>query len=528
MKFAGLKIWSLIIITHLFFYSHAAGANPKLASIPAHLLDVVADNLDAHSVIRLALSSKSLQFHRRPLFSLMLECKMKSNQLLEQSIVFRDVDQLTPRCCKALSKFAGTVASVHFNSFEVGFQGLKCLPKATFSDRHHPEVSWTPRSPEPVEFTKILDAIQESIVSALDFSFTNLNDRDVNTLIPALENSHVNSLQFGRRFSGPSHLSRLGLTKLTRFVGALKLKRLSVQDLHIDTWLAELMVQNLGASPLELLDFGGNMILDRGALAVGKAMKLWSLEALNLESNGITGDGVKELGEALAISRKLTKLFLQNSQLGLKGIQNLASGLSASRLQLLDLTSTKLDDEAAELLFQSLPRTLESLRVGLNKFEARGVSALSLFLISSKLKFLDVSKCGITTKQLQMLLPGLLKSNIQTLILAGNPLGDEGITALASYLPIMRIRRLDISDTQVSSESLSSLAFVLYPEPMVRVVIGLEISQGNQVVPITLDNFVKTNRDKFLPKVIEEPRKTSRHNCWKRFFGCFHSSPAVA
>jgi serine/threonine protein kinase/Ran GTPase-activating protein (RanGAP) involved in mRNA processing and transport len=229
----------------------------------------------------------------------------------------------------------------------------------------------------------------------------------------------------------------------------------------------------IAAAPLALvsLDLAGNDIGTRGAEAIAASDTCAALERLSLADNGIGSDGasaiatsrslarVRELdlsrnrigpagAAALALSANvsnLASLSLAQNALGLEGLELLLSSHKFSQLETLDLSSNDIGPQGAMALSASpLVRRVKTLAVADNRLGDAGLAALLGAPFLSGLRSLDTAQNEVTGGGIALFRGAPLELN--ALELSRNPLGRDGLNALAAALPRLRLRRLGVAD----------------------------------------------------------------------------------
>jgi Ran GTPase-activating protein (RanGAP) involved in mRNA processing and transport len=162
---------------------------------------------------------------------------------------------------------------------------------------------------------------------------------------------------------------------------------------------------------------------------------------LKLKQNWFTNEGLKHLGDALAVNKGLKRLYLgNNKQIGDEGCILLASSLKRSTtLGVLDLTNCDIGSKGAKALGAALAlnKSLHTLYLSENPaIGVDGMKELAAGLVDNKkLKILDVGNCGIGDDGCIALAELLSKSNVvEQLFLRKNNISEKGSAALADSL----------------------------------------------------------------------------------------------
>ena len=197
-------------------------------------------------------------------------------------------------------------------------------------------------------------------------------------------------------------------------------------------YMRSLMALRLSRSPhlhhLTHLDVSYNHLGMLGVHALAHAEALAGLEELELAGNGLEARGV---GVLLGRSdwRGLRQLELSQNRLGDEGCVELARAPAAARLTELGVACNDIGDGGARALAISQGPSLERLELGRNRIGPRGVRVLA-------------ESCA----------------SLHALDLSDNPLGADGVCALAEGERWGGLRRLDLAGTQARHAGLAALA----------------------------------------------------------------------
>ena len=165
-----------------------------------------------------------------------------------------------------------------------------------------------------------------------------------------------------------------------------------------------------------------------------------------------------------------------------KDLENLFKELINSSVEILDLGSTHI--QSLEPLKNTLNQTnIKTLRLGWNhEIGNNGFTDLCEALIDSSVEVLDLSDCNITS--LESIKSTLNRTNIKTLNLAGNEIGNQGWEDLCealinSSVEILNLKRCGINSKQVK-ESLDEIMGQTKLQMINEIAVELTTEQKNQ------------------------------------------------
>jgi len=220
-----------------------------------------------------------------------------------------------------------------------------------------------------------------------------------------------------------------GLHFLTTRILSPTLKKVafdSISDQHLADDMHHLTSWMQTTSHLQSLCLGNNKVGDAACVELAKGLSsLQALQTLGVEGLGLTGNGLQILLESLHNPHLLTSLRVSKNRLERRGADELGKLLSCcSRLQLLDLAATEIDDGA--LLEGSL---------------AAGLSACT------SLTWLDLQENKVTSAAFGQLLESIEQcgSQLVFLELSGNCVGGTGARQLVEQLHCGNLRTLKIA-----------------------------------------------------------------------------------
>jgi len=169
----------------------------------------------------------------------------------------------------------------------------------------------------------------------------------------------------------------------------------------------------------------------------------------------------------------LKSLRILEGGLGDEGVRNLVKFLietnnsSIRMIEFLNCNIKSLGCEFISRIFEpSLPCSLEILTLDYNNFGNEGLSNLVKYLpLNSTLKDLSLAYCDINEKGVQYLGDLITKSpSLEKLILMGNPIKDEGVSDLCSFLQVNNnIEEVNINNVEfgLSENTINKLIYLV-------------------------------------------------------------------
>lgn len=222
---------------------------------------------------------------------------------------------------------------------------------------------------------------------------------------------------------------RLDLCK--QVIGPTGIKDL-IKSLQIDSESTTPMVKHL------LL--GNNICGNELGNAIGEFIKSGksALTTWYIAGNDLDETGIEPICDALKNDNKVKQLWLKRNPLRLNGVKHIVDMLHYNKhLQILDLTNTGLMDEGATYLIENLENT--------------------------SIEYLYLSSNGISAKTCKSIAEKIHKTNLKSLGLGCNRLGDEGVTILSKLLlnPECKLKSLEIASCGIGTEGAKAVAEAL-------------------------------------------------------------------
>lgn len=208
---------------------------------------------------------------------------------------------------------------------------------------------------------------------------------------------------------------------------------------------------------------GNNIIGPSGAQAIANFIEDYPqrMETWYLAGNCIDGESLKILADALVGSDSVTSVWLKRNPLGSEAAEDLFRLITQTpNLRTLDVDQTELGDAGVSKLFNLLAThttpTNNKLPLRNIYLNGNGLSVSSARAIGA---FLQSPHCGLTS-----------------LYISSNPLGNEGVAALATALPhAPYLTRLSLQSVGVSTKGVVALCEALGGHPGVRM---LDVGQA--------------------------------------------------
>jgi uncharacterized protein (TIGR02996 family) len=239
--------------------------------------------------------------------------------------------------------------------------------------------------------------------------------------------------------AGSPHLGRLEVLALNRL-------RLSLP--HVDA------LAGARLSALRQLELSGNRLDARDVRLLAGSSLLAAVEFLDLSCNAVGAAGGATLLDGTALPR-LKRLNLASNRLGPQGARDLAC-LNLPRLAALNLGTNKLGDEGAAALAEWLP-DLTSLALPYNNLSADGLRRLA-GAWPGRPAMLNLSWNPLGDEGVRALAESPLAERLEALDLGYAELGDGAARALADSPRLARLATLNLGTNRIGCEGLRALA----------------------------------------------------------------------
>lgn len=214
----------------------------------------------------------------------------------------------------------------------------------------------------------------------------------------------------------------------------------------------------LASSPfsrrLKTLDVSDNRLGDAGLAALLGAAHLTGLRTMRVAQNGITAAGATLLGGA---PPELESLDLARNPLGADGAAALAAALPKVRLTALSVDATDIDAAGFVQAVQSGRGLLTSLSAAGNNLGVDGVQRLASVSEAASLQELDLSGNELGVAGVSALVGAPYLKNLRRVGLSSNQLGDDaGLGRAFDALP--NVEELRLEDNGLGPVAAASIA----------------------------------------------------------------------
>jgi hypothetical protein len=240
-----------------------------------------------------------------------------------------------------------------------------------------------------------------------------------------LDTLNLRGILIGENGAGTLKTLLLGTTSLETFV---------MRGCLIQNRACRTIMQGMASNRSVInADLSRNYLGPRGATAVAEMLCTNScLERLQLSGNNLQDSGAEAIGQS---TTRLRTLCLAENNLNLKGCEEFFHGIRrASNLEILDLSSNYLGDEAVHALAETLHDSTKIRHIYLpdNFIGTRGCEALAgLLERNCFLQTLDLSDAFIPQTTMAYIGKALPNARVERLNLGGNSCGAEDVQAIA-------------------------------------------------------------------------------------------------
>ena len=215
---------------------------------------------------------------------------------------------------------------------------------------------------------------------------------------------------------------------------------------------------------LTYLDLSNNNMTDEDCKFLGEFIKInTSIQTLNLSDNNIGSNGGFYLTNGLIKNKTLKKLYLKNNSINDTGLDSVLNILiqNESGLTDLSLNNNKLTQNNFSTLsvFIKVCKNLEYLDLSSNTFDEESAGLFGVSLAKCGLKILKLSNCNLTENTLNLLLSYVGQSNLVSLELDNNPLGEKEIKSIFNHLKLAKsLKELSLKDCKITGKLFNILA----------------------------------------------------------------------
>jgi len=264
---------------------------------------------------------------------------------------------------------------------------------------------------------------------------------------------------------GCNKLKAAGAIEIVEISNITNLKKLNIRGNDITENAAESIAHFLSQNyKLEELDLGCNKLQSAGAIKITEMSSITNLRKLNIRSNDITENAAESIAHFLSQNCKLVELHLCRIKLQAAGISKIAEMSNITNLRILNISSNYFTDDAAESIacFLSQNCKLEELYLFRNKFRATGAIKIVEMSNITNLKILNISSNYITDDAAESIAHFLSQNcKLEELDLSFNKLQATGAIKIAEMSNITNLRKLNISDNDITDDAAESIACFL-------------------------------------------------------------------
>jgi len=236
------------------------------------------------------------------------------------------------------------------------------------------------------------------------------------------------------------------------------LTALDLRHNHLGPEAASVLVELPNLVHLRRLCLWGNALGDAGAATLLRSSRLERLTALDLSRNGLTAETARHIARAEHLSC-LESLDLRGSALGAAGVAQLASAAHLGSLRQLYLGHCVLGDEGVRAQAEGTlpPAGLRQLLLEGNRLGPEAVSALAGSAFAESLEELTLTDNPLGAEGAVRLSHSPLWPGLRSLSLFHCQLGDEGVLALARAGPTA-LTDLDLGENGLGPRAARALA----------------------------------------------------------------------
>lgn len=182
-------------------------------------------------------------------------------------------------------------------------------------------------------------------------------------------------------------------------------------------------------------------------------LSLWDVQLDAFKLDALFGEGT--------LPRRLARVVLTHNKLDAEALRHLTTSTQCTTLGALELPNNALGDiESARLLSEAPCReTIEELDLSDNPLDAAFVSELGRCGPWLSLRHLNLHNTRLHERPeaIGAALDRLGAGHLEELDLSGDPIGDEGASALADTLTLNRLTALDLRGSMIGGEGLHAL-----------------------------------------------------------------------
>jgi Ran GTPase-activating protein (RanGAP) involved in mRNA processing and transport len=220
-----------------------------------------------------------------------------------------------------------------------------------------------------------------------------------------------------------------------------------------------------------------------------------NVQLLSVGFNELTAVSMVSIGDLLS-HNGLQYLDLVSSNISLESLHSLERGFRLSTsLKTLVLSRNNLGDEGIKVLIDSLPKYLATLALDATNLSAKSVKLISHALLTHPLRALDLSMNSITDECISFLCKGVSHSNLYTLDLHANDIGNNGLILMGKMLVLNKsLYKLSLEENAFDDQGVmefcriieenDALDFDYFPSALNRISfisLGVLVMSGNSL-----------------------------------------------
>lgn len=325
--------------------------------------------------------------------------------------------------------------------------------------------------------------LHNTTIAFLDLSHRQFNSKDTIILFKDLQATNLSQL-----YLWDSPIGDEGVINLAENLPYSTLEHLSLWRDNIgDDGICKL-AQIMPFSNLTFLGLAQNNISDIGLQCIIEKLPYSQLGVLTLEEqNHIYDRGILALSHVLGVS-KMTELSLYGNDIVAPSLNQLIQALPNSTINWLSFSSYNFTTEDIKNFALLLPKTqISTLAITHTPLGDEGLSYLaSMLTTNSKLTRLQIENAQCGSKGLVELASSLPISSLKFLSLQSNYLesgGEDGVEALALSLPISKLETLDLWNTTLSYYGIKKIASTLANTTLTTLELGYN-HIGNDAITV--------------------------------------------
>ena len=281
------------------------------------------------------------------------------------------------------------------------------------------------------EFSKLFNILPQTNIIKLNVRWCGITSLEN---IKLLQNTKLEELNLVYNDFGNN-----GFAKLLHILPKTIMKKLNVSKCSINSLEN---IELLSNTKIEELNLGYNYFGNDAFAKLLHILPQTNMKKLNVRDFGITSfENI-----AILINTKIEELDLGHNKFGNDSFEKLLHILPQTNIKKLYVRYCAL---TSLVNIEILKNTkIEELDLTLNTFGNDGFEKLLYVLPQTKMKTLNVEKCGITSlKNIEL----LQNTNLEELTLDENEFGNDGFEKLLHILPKTNIKKLYVTDCGITS-----------------------------------------------------------------------------